>query len=366
MRDPAKSETRHGYVMSKYQNGSVIAFREISQSIEIDRNLMSSAIFFLLVGLAIAQGTLPATPPKGTALTDIPILGLGTWQISTNTAEAVSDAIVQGYRHIDAAYIYGNQGGVGQGITDGLRKTGLKREDLWITGKLWSTRHGQEEYGLKETLNQLGLEYLDLFLIHWPVGNSTTRTTYDYIQTWKGMEKLVKPTGGGTRYIGLANFSPSQVDDIMKIATIKPKVHQFELHPYLQQSSFILTNHAHNISITAYSPLGNTNPVYSGSQGGSRQPKILSHTTITSIAKERGCTPAQVVLAWNMARGVSVIPKAAKAEHRKENIETVTKCKLEGGDVEKIGKLDAKLRLSILCGTGDLRAECFRGLDASP
>jgi alcohol dehydrogenase (NADP+) len=179
------------------------------------------------------------------------------------------------------------------------------------------------------------------------------------------MEKLVRPTRG-TRFIGLSNFSPSQVDEIVKIAKIKPKVHQFEVHPYLQQSGFISQSHARNITTVAYSPLANTNPAYSAG-GGSKQPKILLHSVIAEIARTKGCTAAQVVLAWNMKRGVVVIPKAAKKEHRRENIEAEEKCRLESGDMEKIGKLDAKLRLSTgICDRGNLKSECFKGLDASP
>jgi alcohol dehydrogenase (NADP+) len=173
------------------------------------------------------------------------------------------------------------------------------------------------------------------------------------------MEKLVRPDRG-TRFLGLANFSPKQVDDILRVATIKPKVHQMELHPYLQQKDFVESNFRQNISVTAYTPLGNTNPAYGSLNN--KSTKLLVNPVIQGIAKARSCTAAQVTLAWNMKRNVSVIPKAANAEHRKENIETVEKCKLTDEDIEKIKTLGVTLRLSALCMTPGFSSDCFKGL----
>jgi alcohol dehydrogenase (NADP+) len=145
------------------------------------------------------------------------------------------------------------------------------------------------------------------------------------------MEKLV---GRGTRFIGLANFSPKQVDDILKIATIKPKVLQIELHPYLPQTEFVKSVQAKGIAVTAYAPLANTNSAYR--KYGSKIQQIFSHPTIQAVANARGCTPAQVVLGWNMKRNVVVIPKASKIEHQRENIQTLEKCKLTDDDAAKI------------------------------
>jgi alcohol dehydrogenase (NADP+) len=113
------------------------------------------------------------------------------------------------------------------------------------------SRHGQEEFGITETLGELGLDYLDLFLVHWPMGNSTGKNTFDYNAVWKSMEKLVRPVNG-TRFIGISNFNPKQLEDLLKTATVKPKVHQFELHPYLQQPDYIKKNLDLGISVTAY------------------------------------------------------------------------------------------------------------------
>jgi len=228
-------------------------------------------------------------------------------------------------------------------------------------------QHGQEDFGIKETLSELQLDYLDLFLVHWPMGNSTGNNTFDYKQVWQGMEKLVRPEKG-TRFIGISNFNPTQLEDLLKIATIKPKVHQFELHPYLQQSDYVKTNFNHNITVTAYAPLGNTNPVYSqGYYGrtGNLAPKILSHPTIAEIAKARNCSPAQVVLAWNINRKIVVIPKAAQNTHQIENLATLEKCKLTEADSAKVAELKQNLRVNAL-PCRDMKFECFNGMAGAP
>jgi alcohol dehydrogenase (NADP+) len=173
------------------------------------------------------------------------------------------------------------------------------------------------------------------------------------------MEKLARP-GGPTRYIGISNFSPKQVEEILSIATIKPKVHQIELHPYLQQDAFVSSLQKQGIAVTAYAPLGNTNPVY-GSVG-RRQPQVLADSVLNAIGRSRGCSVAQVVLAWNIARGVSVIPKAAQEAHQKENIVAAEKCKLQADDLAKIKTMTTKLRVNYFpCMS--LRNACFEGLE---
>ena len=178
------------------------------------------------------------------------------------------------------------------------------------------------------------------------------------VKTWKGMEKLVPSKL--TRFIGISNFSPKQVDEILAAATIKPKVLQVELHPYLQQDDFVASVLRKGIQLTAWAPLGNTSPTYANT--GSRVPKLLTTPVINDIAKARGCTPAQVVLAWNMARGVVVIPKAAQVQHQQENIATIGKCKLESEDMRKIKALQVPLRL-ISQPCAQLRNACFEGLE---
>jgi len=172
------------------------------------------------------------------------------------------------------------------------------------------------------------------------------------------MEKLVSPTKG-TRFIGIANHSPTMVDAILKAATIRPKLHQFEGHPYLRQSAFVETNFKNNLTVINYAPLGNTSPAYATAGAGA--PKLLTNPTITAIAKDRGCAPAQVVLAWNMNRKVIVIPKALKKDHQAENFAAFEKCKLLPEDITKIEGMKYNIRmLSYPCALA--ANACFTGL----
>jgi len=322
-------------------------------------------LFFLSVGVAIAQSTLPVTPLKGTQLDNPPILGLGTWGIQLtggNVTEIIASAIQTGYRHIDCATYYGNQKLIAPGIKEGLRRTGLSRGDLWITSKLWNDRHADPEAGIKEALAQLGLDYLDLFLVHWPVSQPKAGPeSFDHVETWKGMEKLVPQKFA--RHIGISNFSPKQVDEVLEIATIKPKIHQIELHPYLHQEDFLASLFKKNITAIAFAPLGNTNQMYSSLWTGRLAPKMLTNTILNDIGKARGCTAAQVALAWNMARKVVVIPKAASLEHQKENYATVEKCKLQSEDLQKIKAVNIPERF-VMWPCKGLGYTCFTGLEA--
>ncbi|KAF2397276.1 Aldo/keto reductase [Trichodelitschia bisporula] len=323
---------------------------------------MHPPILLALASLGSAQFHTPwslISPPSGPH-TDPPKLGFGTWMLDepANATEAVASAIELGYRHIDCATAYQNQEAVGKGIAEGLRRTGLRREDLWVTSKLWSTRHGAlVPSGLALNLKQLGLEYLDLTLMHFPVGTTNgNKSEYDIIPTWKEMEKIVSaknaPEAGKTRFIGISNFNVTQLEDLLKAASIKPKVHQFELHPYLQQTPFLALHRTHNITVTAYAPLGDTNPAYRpGGMSGGRytsassahlpQP-LLTHPTLLSIGAARGCTPAQVSLAWNMARGVIVHPRAKRVDHQKENLQAF-RCPLQREDVDRVNAIEREV-----------------------
>ena len=166
-----------------------------------------------------------------------------------------------------------------------------------------------------------------------------------------------------TRYIGISNFNVTQLDEVLAAATIKPKVHQFELHPYLQQTSFVEYHKQKNITVTAYAPLGNTNPSYASRAR--RATPLLQNPVLVAIAKERGCTPAQVSLKWNMDRGVVVHPKSQHKDRQKENFEAYTKCKLTEEDHAKITELGKNpVRFWEICSTL-LRLPCYVGLEAS-
>lgn len=205
--------------------------------------------------------------------------------------------------------------------------------------------HGTDrvEAGLNQTLKDLGLDYLDLYLMHWPVGKgpNDSKHHYDYVNTWQAMSKLLKT--GRVRNIGVSNFSPHQLKKLIKESNVKPAVHQMELHPYLAQTRWIRAHQAHGISVTAYSPLGNQNPTYGDRSRRapttqSRAPLLLDDSIITDIAEKRSCTPAQVVLAWGISRGSSVIPKSKHAEYIKENL-GATECVLQKDDFARIGEI---------------------------
>ncbi|MCJ1379716.1 hypothetical protein MMC17_002818 [Xylographa soralifera] len=263
------------------------------------------SIAFLALALRVANGQKQQIPLNSHSTLSIPLLGYGTWNLDkSNASEAVSYAIETGYRHIDCAAAYGNEKEVGKGIADGLKKAGLKRSDIWVTSKLWNDHHRPDLVfkGLEETISDLGLDYVDLYHMHWP--------------TWHAMERLLHT--GKVRHIGVSNFSPAQLENLIAKSKTTPFAHQMELHPYLQQTAWVQWHYNHGIHVTAYSPLANSNPTYGGPKKGST-PALLDNTVINDIAKESGCTPATVALAWGMSRGTSVIPKSQHKERISEN-----------------------------------------------
>ncbi|PQE06048.1 putative aldo keto reductase family s protein [Rutstroemia sp. NJR-2017a BBW] len=307
-------------------------------------------ILALLPLIQAAQYQYPLTP----STLQQPSIGFGTWNLDVseeNTTEAVAYAIEIGYRQIDCAAAYGNEGAVGRGIREGLRRAGIGRGEVWVTGKLWCDCHGDEksvEKGLNKTLEDLGLDYLDLYLMHWPVGFTTSggkeEKKLDYTshphppsysptlyQTWKSMIALPKSR---VLNIGVSNFSPAQLRSIISSTGVKPFAHQMELHPYLQQSSWVATHKALGISLTAYSPLGNTNPTYDSRH--KSIPALLENQVLKEIAQERNCTMAQVALKWGMGRGVSVIPKSSHREWIRENLAAGEECELGYADLKRL------------------------------
>jgi len=216
-------------------------------------------------------------------------------------------------------------------------------------------------------LKELGLDYLDMALMHFPIGNSNGTASYDYVDTWRNMEKLV--TSKTARFIGISNFNVEQVNDLLRSATIKPKVHQLETHPYLQQTDFIAAHKSANISVSAYAPLGDTHAIYATMARMKRDKPtpLLQNAVLADIGKARNCTPAQVSIAWNLRRGVAVHPKAANPEHQKENFEAY-KCALTAEDDTKIAALQREgevMRYWDICRT-TLRLPCYVGLEGAP
>ncbi|KAF2429297.1 Aldo/keto reductase, partial [Tothia fuscella] len=303
-----------------------------------------------------------------------PMLGFGTWMLNDgkNCTEAVAQAVQAGYRHFGGAIAYQNQVCVRNGLREGMKRTGLRRSDLWVTSKIWSTRHGdQVPIGMETNLEQLGLDYPDLTLMPFPIGTVHNFSEYDYVSTWKEMEKLVAPGNaavkGKPRFIGIFKFKVTQLEDHRVAANHFDRFIKLKLTPYLQQNSFVALHKQHNITLTAYAPLADTNPAYrreGGMTGGrysrpDRPPPILQNPVIVAIGKARDCTPAQVTLAWNMKRGIPVHPRAARVDHIKENFEAY-KCALTEEDMQKIVALDIKFRMWNPCPEV-LGSPCFVG-----
>ncbi|WP_336825605.1 aldo/keto reductase [Sporosarcina sp. USHLN248] len=254
----------------------------------------------------------------------MPWLGLGVFKVEdgAEAVNAVKDAIVNGYRSIDTAAVYQNEKGVGQGIREGLEATGLKREDLFVTSKVWNSDLGYESTlgAYEASLQKLGLDYLDLYLIHWPVEGK-------YKDAWRALEKLYND--GKVRAIGVSNFHIHHLEDLMKDAEIKPMVDQVEYHPNLTQKELHAFCKEQGIQLEAWSPL--------------MQGKLLDHPVLSEIADRHNKTTAQVIIRWDLQNGVVTIPKSIKEERIKSNSD-VFDFELSNEEMEKIDNLNQNLR----------------------
>lgn len=246
----------------------------------------------------------------------MPMLGFGTYGLSGELCQqSVAAAIASGYRLLDTAKIYGNEEAVGKGI----KQSGIDRKKLFITSKLWVDDAGYEnaKKGFEETLRKLGLEYLDLYLIHRPRG--------DVKGSWKAMEELYK--AGKIKAIGISNFDPAQVVDLLSYAQIKPVINQIETHAYFQQANDYNVLKQHNIQMQAWAPFAE------GRNG------LFTNEVLTQIAKKHGKTTAQVSLRWHYQRGIVAIPRSSQKAHIIENLD-IFNFKLDNGDMKAIEKLD--------------------------
>lgn len=273
---------------------------------------------------------------------NIPHFGLGTWLSDReNVAHAVGYALDSGYNHIDAALIYRNEDQTGKGIAG----ANVAREDIWVTSKLWNEHHRPDEAtaAIKKSILDLGVEYLDLYLMHWPVafipGEGTKLDEKTSIfDTWRVMENLVR--ANLTRYIGISNFAKKDVEAIMEMCTICPYAHEFETHPYLQQQDFVDFHKEIGVKVIAYSPLANTNPTYD-----SDVKIILEDPFFVRLAGEKNATVPQVVLAWGIQRGTIVIPKSIHEKHIAENLGAL-KISFTEDEMEAIRAQDKKIRMN--------------------
>ena len=257
----------------------------------------------------------------------MPKIGLGTYRVkdSDECRESVKHAIEQGYRSIDTAMIYSNEETVGQGIKEGLKSTGLSREDLFITSKLWLTDFGRQnvEEAYRQSVEKLGLDYLDLYLMHWPGTNEAVM-----IDTWRGMEDLYKQNQ--VKNIGVSNFTPEHFEALLAQVSIKPVINQVEFHPYLTQNKLRKYLEAQNIIMESWSPLMNS--------------QILHDEVINEVANEVGKTPAQVVIRWNIQHDVVVIPKSVTPHRIEENLD-VWNFELSDNQMERIDQLNQDKRI---------------------
>ncbi len=315
---------------------------------------VNPALFSGIVGFFL---TLEGAPMKYFSITksdEIPALGLGTWKSSNGeAAQAVSKAIEIGYRHIDCASIYQNQKEIGTALTGAIDTGQVTRENLWITSKLWNNAHAKKHVqpALERTLKDLQLDYLDLYLIHWPVNfqpnivfpkrpeEFIAPDDIPIIETWQAMESMVKK--GLCRFIGVCNFNLTRLIDLKRQAKIQPVMNQIELHPYLQQVKMLEYCNEHDVLLTAYSPLGSADRPAALKKD--NEPSLLHHPLILKIAEEGDITPAQVLLVWGLSRGTVVIPKSVNPKRLQENF-LAADLELKNSDLSSIDSLERAYR----------------------
>jgi 2,5-diketo-D-gluconate reductase A len=250
----------------------------------------------------------------------IPQLGFGVFQVpQAETQRVVEDALEAGYRHIDTAAAYGNEAGVGAAIA----ASGVPREEIFITTKLRNGEHGTTAEAFEASRMALGVDVIDLYLIHWPVPSQGL-----FVDAWQAMEKIY--AADGARAIGVSNFLQDHLDTLLAQTTVVPAVNQVELHPTFQQAVLCARSRAHGIAVEAYSPLG--------------QGADLNASAVTALAHKRGATPAQVVLGWHLGVGNIVIPKTTHPDRMQENL-AAAQITLTQDELGAITALDSGARL---------------------
>lgn len=249
----------------------------------------------------------------------IPQLGLGTWPLNdAQVADAVVEAVSHGYRHVDTAKKYGNEKGVGNGI----RACGVSREELFITTKLDGEFQGSGKAvaGLDGCLERLGLEYVDLLLIHWPLPRRG-----EFVSTWKTFEEL--QSSGKVRSIGVSNFKPAHLDQLLRETDVVPAVNQIQVSPSIPRTAARAFNQSHGIITESYSPLGASSD-------------LLNAPVLAGIGEKYGKTPGQVVLRWHVQQGLVAIPKTSNPQRMRENLD-IFDFELDPDDLTRLQTLDA-------------------------
>ncbi len=296
----------------------------------------------------------------------MPQIGFGAWKVPTDSAPTtIYNAIKEGYRLIDGAQDYANEQEVGEGVRRAIKDGLVKREELFITTKIWNTFHEPKHAieSAKRSLKDWGLEYFDLVLIHFPIAQKYVDPAERYppglftdetakridlepvplSATWGALETLVE--SGLTKSIGVSNYAAPLVADLLSYSKIKPSVLQIEHHPYLTQPRLVEFAQKNGIAITAYSTFGPQSFLELGHAVAHSTPKVLEHETITKIASKHGKSPAQVVLRWVTQRGIAVIPKSNNINRLRDNL-TVYDFDLTEEELKAIGDLNINLRFN--------------------
>lgn len=305
--------------------------------------------------------------PNGT---EMPIIGLGLWKIPQDVcAEQVYEAIKIGYRMFDGAQDYDNEKQVGAGIRRALEEKLVKRDELFVVSKLWNSYHAPEhvELALDRTLDDLGLDYLDLFYIHFPIAfkfvpleeryppafytgredeqnKRITTVNVPIIETYRKLEEMVRK--GKIRNIGVSNFQGALLQDLLRQCDIKPAALQIEHHPYLTQENLVKYAQSEGICVVAYSSFGPLSFIEMDVASAKDAPPLFENAVIKRIAGKYKCQPSEVLLRWSTQRGVAVIPKSSKKERLHDNLEVESKLELTDEEITEINALNKNLRFN--------------------
>ena len=285
---------------------------------------------------------------------EMPILGLGTWKSAPGDVyDAVKVALEAGYEHVDCAPIYGNEPEVGKALSESFASGVVDREDVWVTSKLWNDCHDPAHVrpALEATLDDLQLDALDLYLVHWPVamqhGVEYPEQPDHFVpldelplsETWHAMQGL--KDDGLVHHIGVSNFSVEKIQSLVEETGTAPEMNQIEMHPYLQQPDILDYAEEEGFHLTAYSPLGSMDrPDEIKAED---EPNLFEDSTIQDIAEKHGASAAQVLISWAIHRGTSVIPKSVTPAHIKDNL-AAADLELSDDDMDAIADLDRHRR----------------------